>query len=64
MGDVPEISPCPFCAGKGVPLYLDNDELANYITCEDCEADGPLSKEDVATLKEIIRLWNERSNVY
>jgi hypothetical protein len=61
---IADIAPCPFCAGKGVPLYLDKDELAGYIVCEDCAAEGPLDYSPWPSLDPIIRLWNERSNVY
>ncbi len=61
---IEDIDPCPFCAGKGLPLYFDNGELAKYVICQDCDADGPMDPSSSPTLDSVIRLWNGRANVY
>lgn len=48
-----ELKPCPFCGSKDI---LESGYQVNWITCLNCECDGPLEK----TKQEAIKAWNKR----
>ena len=52
-----DLKPCPFCGGEAEALDL-GGHFADYITCIECEADGPRGGH--CNLEDAIELWNRR----
>lgn len=49
-----QLLPCPFCGGKGDKAKT---AFSHYMTCIECNADGPFEK----TEAEAIAAWNRRA---
>lgn len=50
-----ELKPCPFCGGKPY-IFEDDKSVKRWVSCTDCEADGP--HDQIAT--DVIKSWNRR----
>lgn len=58
MNDHDELKPCPFCGHDDATLTV-NEFRDHYITCDNCEADGPWHHMKEAA----IAAWNTRAPV-
>jgi Lar family restriction alleviation protein len=54
-----QLKPCPHCGSTNVGLPFDDRECA-WVTCRDCECDGPLVKGGFDNAK-AIEGWNRRT---
>jgi len=52
----PELKPCPFCGGDA-HVFEDDDNVPRWVTCKDCEADGPHD----GIVNDVVNAWNERT---
>jgi Lar family restriction alleviation protein len=57
-----KLLPCPFCGSNKIQLSFWG---APYVSCEQCNTEGPTSDADGATRAEkdaeAVRLWNKRA---
>lgn len=58
----PDLLPCPFCGSADVGFPF-NDRPNRWVTCYNCECDGPSIRIGVPIFPEpdAVRLWNTRS---
>jgi len=54
--------PCPFCGSTNIGLPF-NDRCSQWVTCLDCDCDGPLiPTQNQSTRTAAIKAWNQRQN--
>jgi len=51
------ILPCPFCGSNKTELHETENEDANFVQCNDCNASGPIMK----SKKLAVKSWNINS---
>lgn len=52
----PDLLPCPFCGGEAF-VSEDNSGTARWVSCGDCECDGPVC----SGLQQVVAAWNSRT---
>lgn len=58
------LRPCPFCASEDVSISYDDWGFARWVTCNQCECDGPMLQIQPGTKEAAtgwaVRSWNRR----
>jgi Lar family restriction alleviation protein len=66
LSDLLTLMPCPFCGSSDVALSMaDGDVPRGWVTCGDCECDGPLTwdiqgKQYDHSITSAVEAWNKR----
>lgn len=55
-GELPELSPCPFCGARESAVVDSDDRITHYVWCMTCEASGPREGGRL----DAVEAWNRR----
>ena len=58
MPDDIKLLPCPFCGGEAY-IFTSDDGKPRWVSCNDCEADGPHCQ----AVSDVVKGWNHRASL-